>query len=406
MHLLLIHQAFVGPDEPGGTRHFEFGRYLVKKGHRISVVTSKTSYLTGKRISNSEGFLHRQRIQGLEICRIATAAGLHKNFITRIISFFSFTITAVIASLSVKNIDVVMGTSPPIFQALSAWFIAEIRKKPFLLEIRDLWPEFAVDMGVLKNPILIQLSRSLERFLYNRADHLLVNSPAYQDYLIDRGIRESRISFISNGVDPEMFTSDKHVSHMRKTLDLNNKFIVTYTGALGPANDIYTILRAAKIINNNQDITFLLIGDGKERKNLENYVHRNKLSNVMFTSTKPKNKIREYLLASDVCIATLMNIPMFITTYPNKVFDYMAAGKPTILGIDGVIRDVIEQSKGGIFVSPGDQEAITEAVLHLYNDRDLAKEMGENAREYVKKYFNRTDQAKQFCILVEGMHNL
>lgn len=405
MHVLLIHQAFVGPEEPGGTRHFEFGRYLVKQGYRVSVVTANISYLTGQKIIKSKGFLHKQIIQGLELYRVYTVSGLHNNYVTRIITFFSFMVTSIIVSLRIKHVDVVLGTSPPLFQSLSAWIISQLRGKPFLLEIRDLWPAFAIDMGVLKNPLLILLSRSLELLLYNRADHLLINSPAYQDYLKDKGISDSKISCISNGVDPDMFTPDIPVSGIRKALDLDDKFVITYTGALGAANDIETILKAAQLVQDNPDITFLIIGDGKQRKSLESVAREHKLSNVIFIGIKPKNEIREYLLASDVCIATLMNIPMFKTTYPNKVFDYMAAGKPTILGIDGVIRKVIEKAKAGLFVQPGDEKSIAETVIRFYKDRKMVEVMGDNAREYVAKYFNRLDQVKEFYKLLEDIYN-
>src|SRR5262249_33438754 len=158
-------------------------------------------------------------------------------------------ISYVWVALKVKNVDLVMGTSPPIFQAVSAWVISVVKWRPFLLEIRDLWPEFAVDMGVLKNPILIWVARRLERFLYARANHLLVNSPAYRDYLLNLGIPASKISFIANGVDPDMFHIEQTEGGLRDEFHLHDKFIVTYAGAMGMANNLEVVLEAAALLN-------------------------------------------------------------------------------------------------------------------------------------------------------------
>lgn len=296
-----------------------------------------------------------------------------------------------------------MGTSPPIFQAVSAWLVAALRRRPFLLEIRDLWPEFAIDMGVLKNPALIWLSRWLERFLYGRATHLLVNSPAYRDYLVERGVPAVKISLIANGVDPDMFDPAATGEALRQELGLNGQFVVTYAGALGLANDIPTLLRAAGRLRDYPGIHFLLVGDGKERPDLETLARQLRLPNVTFAGSRPKSDMPAILAASDACTAILQNIPMFRTTYPNKVFDYMAAGRPTILAIDGVIRQVVDNARGGVFVPPGDDAALAEAILRLSRQPAKARQMGQAARAYVATHFNRHDQAQAFADLVGRM---
>jgi len=245
MHLLLIHQAFVGPNEPGGTRHYELAQHVLKSGHRCSIVASDISYLTGQQSVQKTGLVSEQDCNGVRVLRAYTYPALHRSFLWRIISFLSFMVMSVWAGLRAGPVDVVMGTSPPIFQAVSAWLVAVLRRKPFLLEIRDLWPEFAIDMGVLKNPTLIWLSRWLEGFLYARATHLLVNSPAYRAYLINKGISATKVSLISNGVDPDMFTPEADGQTIRQRWNLDSCFVVTYAGALGLANDIPVILQAA-----------------------------------------------------------------------------------------------------------------------------------------------------------------
>jgi glycosyltransferase involved in cell wall biosynthesis len=269
------------------------------------------------------------------------------------------------------------------------------------LEIRDLWPEFAIDMGVLRNATLIRASRWLERFLYRRARHIVVNSPAYLEYLVGCGVGHERITVIANGVDVRMFKPGSDGRRIREELRLGGRFVVTYAGALGMANAIPTVLRAAARLRDNPRIQFLLVGDGKERPKLQEQAAELRLNNVIFAGCRPKADIPEVLAASDACVATLRNIRMFRTTYPNKVFDYMAAGRPTILAIDGVIRDVIESAKAGIFVPPEDDMALAQAVNTLAASPEMAREMGEAARSYVEKHFDRNQQASQFADLLE-----
>ncbi|MEE4356582.1 MAG: glycosyltransferase family 4 protein [Desulfococcaceae bacterium] len=400
MHILLIHQAFVSPKEPGGTRHYELARHLIKKGHKVTIIASNLSYLTGKRTASDSGFISEEIIDGIKVLRVYTYPTLHRSFVWRVVSFFSFMFSSLFTAVRVQNVDLIMGTSPPIFQLVSAWLAAKVHRKLFLLEIRDLWPEFAIDMGVLKNPVLIRLSRRLELFLYSQADHFLVNSPAYKDYLINKDILENKITLIPNGVDTTVFKPEMKSENIRKKYNLKDQFVVTYTGALGLANDIQTILRAAKRLTDKPDIRFLIVGDGKERSNLEKLAKEWNLTNVIFTGSLSKSEMPEILAASDACLATLQDIPMFRTTYPNKIFDYMAAGRPTILAIDGVIRKVIESANGGIFVHPGDDESLANAILKLRNDENLVKSMGLAARNYVEKYFDRYKHAEQFAELI------
>jgi glycosyltransferase involved in cell wall biosynthesis len=289
-----------------------------------------------------------------------------------------------ITAMQVKDVDIIMGTTPPIFQAFSAWLVAFLRRKPFLLEVRDLWPEFIVSMGVFNNPILIKLARMLEMFLYRRATHILVNSPAYKTYIEEKGIPAKKITFIPYGADIQMFYPEMDGSHLRQ-----DKFLVLYTGALGQANDIYTILRAASHLKENEHIQFLLFGDGKERPKLQAEAQKLQLNNLLFAGVRPKHQIPAIIAAADVCLAILQDIPMFRTTYPNKVFDYMAAGKPTILVIDGVIRQVIEESQGGMYVAPGDDRQLADTVFALSSQPDRVKKMGSNARSYLEKHLDR-----------------
>jgi glycosyltransferase involved in cell wall biosynthesis len=403
MRILLINQSFVSPDEPGHTRHFEMAQFLRAHGHELVIVASDLNYQTGQRTVKRQGIYSEQVIEGVKVLRTYIYPSLHRSYFWRIISFFSFMFSSVWTALLVKDVDLVMGTTPPIFQAASAWFVAFIRRKPFLLEVRDLWPEFAVDMGVLTNPTIIALARWLEMFLYKRATHILVNSPAYKKHIVEKGVSEKKVTFIPYGTDVDMFNPNVDGSLIRKELGLDDKFAVVYAGALGAANDIYTVLRAADHLRNEPNIQFVLFGDGKERVLLEREAHRLNLKNVTFAGVHAKKEMPFVLASANVCLAILQNIGMFRTTYPNKVFDYMAAGRATVLVIDGVIREVIESSDGGLFVQPGDDEKLASTILELSKDPQRVKQMGVNAREYLVKYLDRRDRLDETLRFLQGL---
>ena len=403
MKILLLNQAFVSPNEPGHTRHFEMAQFLRARGHELVIVASDLNYQTGQRTVERAGLFAEQMIDGVRILRAYIFPALHRSYFWRIISFFSFMFSSVWTALTVKDADIIMGTTPPIFQAVSAWVVAVIRRKPFLLEVRDLWPEFGVSMGVLKNPILIYLARWLEKFLYARATHILVNSPAYKDYMLGKGVPENKITYIPYGTDVDMFNPGVDGSSVRTDMGLENKFVVLYAGALGQANDIDTILRAAERLNYVSKIRFVLFGDGKERARLEVELKRMKLTNVIFAGVCPKKEMPLVVAASDVCLAILQDVPMFRTTYPNKVFDYMAAARGTVLVIDGVVRDVIESSGGGVFVQPGSDDGLAKTILELSNDPQRVRQMGLNARAYLVEHLDRRDKLNDTLRLLESL---
>lgn len=397
MRALLVHQAFASGQEAGGTRHFEFGRHIVAAGHEFTVVTADVSYLTGRATRAARDY---EQQEGVRILRAYTPRTLHRSFVWRAWAFVAFMFSAAWTSRHAGKVDVVIGTTPPIFQAAAAWVVSAVRRVPFVLEVRDLWPTFAIALGVLRNPVLIYLARLLESFLYRVAAHIIVNSPAYRDYLLARGIEPSRVTLIPNGVDPTMFDPAAGGNVIKHRLGLQGRFVVTYAGALGLANDIDTLLDAAERVRDHRDIVFLVVGDGKERGRLESAARQRELANVIFTGAQPKADMAEWLAASDACVAILRDIPEFRTTYPNKVFDYMAAGRPTILAIDGVISEAIRDANGGILVGPGNAAALADAVLALQANPPAARAMGASARRFVEARFNRNDHARHFLELL------
>ncbi len=396
MHILLIHQAFAALNEPGGTRHHELARYLAAQGHRVTVIASPISYLTGKGSGDTQ-------VQDAAICIIRPYVypHWHRSFFHRLLSFFSFMVSSFWAGLCVPQVDLVWGTSPPIFQGVTAWILARLKGARFLFEVRDLWPAFAVAVGVLTNPLLIRASEWLERFLYRRADMLLVNSPGFIPHVRSRGAR--RVELVPNGADARMFKPQTRGEAFRQAHELGERFVVLYAGAHGLSNDLDVVLEAAERLKKRPEIAFVLLGDGKEKSRLKQRAAEMKLSNVHFVDSIPKTEMPQALAAADACLAILKPVEMYKTVYPNKVFDYMAAGRAVILAIDGVIRQVVEAAECGLAIPPGDAEALAQAITRLADAPDVCRQLGEKGRAYLEAHFDRRALAGQLEALMRSM---
>lgn len=402
MHILIIHQAFAALNEAGGTRHHELARYLVERGHQVTIIASPVSYLTGQARQERNRWIEREALEpGITLLRTYTYPARGGSFVRRILSFFSFMVSSFIAGLQVRHVDLVWGTSPPIFQGVTAWLLAWIKRVPFLFEVRDLWPAFAIAVGVLKNPVLQRASLWLEQFLYRRADQVMVNSPGFIQHVTARGA--GKVALIPNGADPEMFDPLADGQAFRQANHLEGKFLAVYAGAHGMSNDLGIILQAANCLRDHPQIHFVFVGDGREKAHLVAQAEAFHLNNVCFLPPVPKDQMREVLAAADACVAILKPLELYKTTYPNKVFDYLAAGRPVILAIDGVIRQVVEAAGAGIAVPPGDPQALAQAALQLAHDPARARQMGLAGRQYVEQHFNRRDLAEKLALLLEEM---
>ena len=401
MHILIIHQAFASLNEPGGTRHHEFARLLMAHGHQVTVIASPVSYITGSafRASVSSEVTEDK----VTILRASVYDAHHRSFLHRIVAFFSFMLSSFWVGLGVKNVDLVWGTSPPIFQGVTAWVLARIKGAKFLFEVRDLWPQFAIAVGVLKNPVLILLSEWLERFLYRRADRVMVNSPGFLEPVTSRGAK--RVELIPNGADPSMFDPNNDGMEFRRSNQLMDKFVVLYAGAHGMSNDLEVVLDAAALLVDRNEIQLVLLGDGKEKPALMTRAQKMDLKNVTFLPSVPKTEMVSALAGADACLAILKPLEEYKTTYPNKVFDYMAAGRPVVLAIDGVIREVVEAAGCGIFAAPGSADEVANAIRKLAADKKESRIMGLQGRDYLQKNFSRAAIGEKLLGLLEDLRS-
>ena len=398
MHVLLVHQLFAMGGEAGGTRHLELARHLASRGMRVTVIASTTSYLTGETVGAAGE--RSEPIPGVTVVRVGSLGG-GSGFVGRLVSFLSFAVSSWWAGMRVADVDVVWGTSPPLFQALTAWKLTVFKPVPFVLEIRDLWPDFAVELGVLRNPVLIAAARFCERLLYRVADRVIVNSPGFVEHVVERGAPRRRVTVIPNGVDPTPFDPAARGEAFRREVGAGaGDILVLYAGAHGIPNDLDVVLDTADRLRGEKSIRFALVGGGRDRARLMERARKMDLPNVVFADAVPKDRIPEVLAAADVCVAVLRPLPMFTTTYPNKVFDYLAAGRPVVLAIDGVIRAVVEEAGAGTFVPPGDVEAMAAAVAKYARDPELRAREGRAGCAFVETRFRRGDQGEALADLL------
>ncbi len=390
MHVLLIHQAFAGPDDPGGTRHFEIGRALVANGHRMTIIAGATNYLTGAASTAGSGSLP----DGMRIVRVGGSAEIHRSYWARGKGFVSFALGALSAARRIEGVDVVWGTSPPLVQLLPAWLASRRAPGGLVFEERDLWPEFAIGMGIVRDGALARGALALKRFMYARARRIVINSPGFLPFLRRHGVPDDKVRIVPNGVDVTQFDPGADGRDARREWNADGRFVVLYAGALGPANGLEVVLDAARTLSGTPAL-FVLVGDGKARPALEHAARERALENVVFVPAQPKARIPALLAGADACLATLRDIPLFRTTYPNKVFDYMAAGRAVLLGIDGVIRDVVEEANAGRFFPPGDPDALAAAVVASMRERDETRAMGQRGRAAVCARFDRRVHAAQ-----------
>jgi glycosyltransferase involved in cell wall biosynthesis len=418
MRILLIHQYFLEKNDGGGSRWNEMSSMWAAAGHEITVLAGMVHYASGKKNERYKGkyFFSEQFEPGIDIIRCHVSEAYNINFIGRLWAYFSFVFSSIYAGLfKVRGqYDVILVTSPPLFVGITAYVLSRFKRTPYLLEIRDLWPESAIDTGVLRNQHLIRLAYKVESFLYKKASKINVLTPAFrQKLLLDKHVTQDKIIYVPNAADFRLsdtllLTFD--AAPFRKKYQMEGRFVVTYVGAHGVANHLDQVLDAAKVLKfTHPEVLFLLIGEGMEKARLKALTEQSGLlgSMIRFIDAVPKAEVFQYIMASDLGASILKKNDTFKTVYSNKTFDYMACKKPVLMLIDGASRELVEKAECGTFVPPEDTAAFVAAVeQYLLLDKLRLLEQGERGYQYAKANFDRSELSKQYLkhvmALVDG----
>jgi len=403
MHILLIHQYFLEKNEGGGSRFNEMTRIWAERGQEITVIAGMVHYAKGVKSPAYKGKFIVREMGGekVTVFRCHASGAYNVNFIGRLWSYFSFVISSSICCMVMvhNKPDLVLATSPPLTVALTAMFVSFVKKAPLVFEVRDLWPESAIDTGVLTNKILITMAYGLEAAIYKKAALVNTLTPAFQKTLVEKkGLAASKLLMIPNAADfdiPDYLhrTFDKQA--FRREYAISARFVATYVGAHGVANHLEQIIETAELVR-DYDILFLLIGDGMQKPLLKELAATRHLSNVRFIDTVPKDIVYRFILASNAGISALKKCDTFKTIYSNKTFDYMACKRPVIMAIDGISRELVESAQCGLFVRPEDPLDFKDKLLFYFNNPKIAEKHGENGYNYAKQHFDRNILAVQY----------
>lgn len=409
MKVLIVHQYYLMPDQPGGSRFNEMARLWSEQGHEVTVIGGSVDYISGKVPDRYSGHWIFKEIDGtVLVYRCYVPRTYSRSYLGRIWAFVGFTLSASTAAFQVSRPDVVIATSPPLVAALPGWIAARLRRNPvpWIFEVRDLWPESAVTTGVLRaGSLLTRLLYGLERWACRNANKINVLTPAFQSDMQGRGLAVStKFCFVPNGADTESFRPGPRDNDMRRELEWGDRFVVLYSGAHGRANALNQLIEAATELQDRPDILIACIGDGPERQRLTDEAERRGLKNIRFHGSRQKTSMPEIVNACDAGAAVLQNNPTFRTVYPNKVFDYMSCERAVLLAIDGAARRLIcDEAKAGIFVEPEDPEAIATAIRFLADHPEVRAEMGRNGRRWVLANARRDALAARYLHVLESL---
>lgn len=413
LNILLIHQYFLEDGDGGGSRWNEMTRLWTEKGHQITVLAGMVHYNTGRKTARYRGkFVHTdKRDEQLTVIRSHVSEAYNVSFAGRLWAYFSFVFSSLYAGFfkTKGKFDVIIVTSPPLFVGITGYILSLLRRTPLVFEIRDLWPESAIDTGVLKNRWIIRMAYAFEAFIYRKARLINVLTPAFRDTLIQKKqVPEEKIVMIPNAADFAISEELLHtfdVDAFRRENDLEKRFVITYVGAHGVANHLIQAVQTAEILHSKYpEVLFLMIGEGMEKAMLKKEVEKRGIGNaVRFIDAVPKKEVFKYILASDAGTSILKKVDTFKTVYSNKTFDYMSCKKPIFMLIDGVSRELVENARCGVYVEPENPQLFAKIIENYLSQPLSLQNMGENGYTYAHVHFDRQALAEKYISTITNV---
>lgn len=392
MRILLYTQYFPPETNAPANRWGYFATFLRQKGHQIEVLTSFPNHPLGKLFP---GYRNRWCFQedwnGIRIWRSWTFISPSQSFFKRSLNYLSFIFSSYCNSKKIKKPEVIIASIPPLTVGLMGQYIANRKRTPLVLDLRDFWPEAAVDTGYLRSGIMTRFWRNKAMALYQKARVILVNSPGLKEELVlGYGISQGKIQLVYNGADLEFFQAG-NPEIIDSRYHLENKFVVLYTGLLGYAQNAKIILEAAKKLKNQKEVIFLIVGTGPKYQELVEMKEKENLENVILTGSRPHSEMPSFVSRADICLVPYKNSPVFKRNIPSKLYDYMAAGKPIIINLEGEASKIILSAQAGILIEPDNSQALAQAIVDLKENGILREKMGLCAQTYARKHYNKKD---------------
>jgi glycosyltransferase involved in cell wall biosynthesis len=410
MNILLIHQYFLPPDGSGSTRWNDMAGQWATDDHQVTVLAGMLDYARGRKYDYCRGryVIEERPNPNIRVIRTHVSELYNRNWAGRLWAYVTYFVSSLWAGLfrAGRTFDLVIVTSPPLLLGLTGWLLARWLRKPLVVEIRDLWPDAPVQMGVLTSRVLVWLAYWLEAFLYRQADHIVVLTPGFREYLIDRKrVASTKITVIPNAADFDLadrLTAGFDRDAFRKQHDMADHFWVIYAGAHGVANQLTTVLQAAAQLSGT-NIRFLFMGDGTDKPRLQTQATALNLPNVRFIDSVSKAMALQFILASQAGIISMQPLPVFRLMFAGKMFDYFSCRVPVLMMIDGISRQVIETAQAGLFVEPENPDDLARQIRWYADHPEQARQHGQQGYDYAKTHYDRVVLAEKYLNLIRDV---
>jgi len=403
VHILFLSNYFPPEVNAPATRLHEHARQWVADGHTVDVLTSVPNFPEGEVYEGYENRLTEEERDGIRVTRVPMYISPNEGVIQRVLSYLSFMLSACWYAGRLPTPDVLVATSPQFFAALAGYVVAWRKDVPFVLEIRDLWPESIVAVGAMSRNVIIRFLEWVERVLYRKAEHIVVVTDSFEEAIAEKDIARNKISVIKNGIETAWWDEpldEERLAELQHEHALEGKFVASYIGTIGMAHRADILLEAARRCD-DPDIVFMIVGTGAKKDELAARQAELELDNFRLVDKVPKEQVPYLLALTDTSVVHLRDDPLFETVIPSKIFEAMATGTPIVLGVRGESRRIVETAEAGLPIPPEDPDALAEAVRHLEEHPELHAEMAENAYRHVRAHYDRKGLAREYAALLE-----
>lgn len=403
MRILFISHYFPPEVNAPASRTHEHCREWVRQGHEVTVITGVPNHPRGVLFEGYRNrLLQEERVDGIRVIRTWMFLSANEGFARRIANYLLFAVAAVLASFKAPRPDLVVATSPQFFAGAAGMVVSRLRRAPFVLEIRDLWPESIVQLGQIGPGALLRCLEWLETVLYRSAAGIVVNTGTFMDHIAARGVPRERMVLVYNGIDPALFRPRARDDALLRKHALEGKYLVAYIGTLGLAHGVATLLDAAERLKDQPDVHFLIIGDGAARASLEADAAGRGLSNVTLLGLQPRAEIPAWIASIDLLVVLLRDLSIFTSVIPSKIFEFCAQERPVILSTPkGEIRSLIEAAGAARSIDPERPDLLAEAILACRREPQETTAMARRGRAWVEAGFVRDDLARRMLSFME-----
>jgi glycosyltransferase involved in cell wall biosynthesis len=397
MRILFLSHYYPPEVNAPASRTSEHCRAWVEAGHKVTVVTCAPNHPAGKLYPDYRNRLfQRETINGVDVVRVWTYLAANEGFLRRTLNYLSYVAGATLALPRLERPDVVISTSPQFFCGLTGLIARAVLRGPWVLEIRDIWPESIVTVGAMRKGLVVGVLERLERFAYRRADQIVAVTDSFVPHIAARCGDASKIDVIKNGVDLRLFCGEGSPEEAKHALGLEGKFVAAYVGTHGMAHGLDTVLDAAKLTADDQRIAWVLVGDGAERARLVERAAAEGLRNVHVLGQRPKSDMPMVWAATDVSMILLRRNDLFKKVLPSKMFEAMGMRRPIVLGVEGEAKELLHAAGAGIAITPESAEELAAAVHRLAAEPSLALSLADSGARYVREHFDRGRLAARY----------